>query len=158
MHEIDEEHELAVQNFVRALGGETDRTFQQALADNILDPHPVMTDVFRHPRLAKRSLLATRYLIDQANASNLHPDPDEPQSKRRSRARFRNLVGAERRLLEELVAAERARLGLDISSAPSARGRALRRLKQRHLQEFQELTRQEEEKLLAEKISKRRAD
>jgi len=146
---------------IEYLSSRTDEDFRDALADNIEDPVDVETAAFRDVQLAYRSLAAARFLIDHANTTIALKMADQSKKARvRGSARFRDRVGMERRLLESIVAGDRARNGI-LTNAPSAQGRALRRLKQLHLDEFQALKREEQEKIdreAAERREQRRAE
>ena len=138
---------VELRSTIEYLSSRTDEDFRDALADNLFEPDEVETAAFRHTELAWRSLAAARYLIDHANTTIKAREGD--QSKKGAQlatARFRDRVGMERRLLESIVAGDRARNGI-LSNAPSAQSRALRRLKQRHLDEFQALKRVEQAKI-----------
>ena len=142
---------------IQVLDRQTDVDFAEALADCIMDPEPVEVAAFRSGQLAHRSLAATQFLIDHANTTiNTREGEDASRKwKQRATARFRDRVGLERKLLIQIVNGELARQGRDPSNAPSAQGRALRRLKQLHLDEFQALKREEQEKIDAENRPRR---
>jgi len=142
------------------LNTRTDEDFAEALADCIIDPIPVEVAAFRSSELAYRSLVAARFLIKHANTTielkKMGEDPNQSKKARiKGTARFRDRVGMERQLLEQIVAGDNARNGR-VSSAPSAQSRALARLKQRHLAEFQDLKREEQAKIDAEAAERRR--
>jgi hypothetical protein len=144
-----------VASTIAYLSTRTDEDFAEALADCIVDPLPAEVAAFRSSELAYRSLVAARYLIKHANTTMEHREGDASVKwKQRRTARFRDRVGMERRLLEQIVAGDNARSGR-VSNAPSAQSRALRRLKQRHLAEFQELKREEQAKIDAEAKERR---
>lgn len=145
-----------VQETIVYLNTRTDEDYAEALADCIMDPRPEEVAAFRSSELAYRSLVAARYLIKHANTTMEHREGDaSAKGKQRRTARFRDLVGMERQLLEHIVAGDNARKGR-MSQAPSAQSRALRRLKQRHLAEFQELKREEQAKIDEEAAERRR--
>lgn len=149
-----------VASTIAYLNTRTDEDFAEALADCIIDPVPAEVAAFRSSELAYRSLVAARYLIKHANTTielkKMGEDPDQSKKGRiKGTARFRDRVGMERQLLEQIVAGDNARNGR-VSQAPSAQSRALRRLKQRHLAEFQELKREEQAKLDEEAAERRR--
>jgi hypothetical protein len=147
-----------VQSTIAMLAGESDERFAESLADNIMDPMPEETAAFRSPELVARSVAAAKYLIDHVNTVIRTKTGDETSDKdvRRRREAFRNRVGYERRLLEEILRSEELQRGI-IRNAPNPRARALRRLKQRHLAEYQDLVREETEKIAQERRDARRA-
>lgn len=150
-----------INSTIAYLSSRNDTDYAEALADCIMDPEPVEVAAFRSSQLAYRSLVACRYLIDHANTtiayrkqleeSGQTVDDMTTKWKQRATARFRDRVGMERRLLEQIIAGDAARNGR-ISNAPSAQGRALRRLKQLHLDEFQRLKDEEQAKIDAETV------
>lgn len=141
----------AVQETIDYLNTRTDKDFAEALADCIMDPVPDEVAAFRSPELAPRSLIAAQYLIDHAKTTIKYKEHEQTKKgAARGTARFRDEVKYELRLLEDIVRGERARLGI-VDNAPNPRARALRRLKQRHLAEYQELTREEQAKIEEEK-------
>lgn len=136
-----------------------DQQFAEALADCVMDPDPVEQAAFRSDDLALRALVAARYLIDNVNAT-IRQRADESGKAWALRAEhYRNRIGMERRLLESIVAGIRARDG-QIMAAPNPRGRAMRRLAEKHPQEFLELVRDEQEAVAerrrAEKAERKR--
>lgn len=116
-----------VQHVRRLLLLTDDRAYAQALADSIMDPIAEEQAAFRSPELAQRSLVATRFLIDDVNAA-IQRKADESTKSWRSRAdHFRNRVGMERRLLEAIVDGLRAQRGI-LPAQPNPKARAMRRL------------------------------
>jgi hypothetical protein len=99
--------------------------FAEALADNIMEPDPIETDAFRSDELAFQSLAAARYLID--NANSVMNRRRRGSREQRGTERFLQMVGRERRILENVVNGIRARKGM-LPNAPNPRQRALRRL------------------------------
>lgn len=146
-----------VADLITLLSGQSDDRFSEALADCIMDPVPEEVAAFRSPELAARSYAAARYLIDHANTTMRTRAGEEASNKdlRRRTEAFRNKVGRERRILEELVRSLELQRGM-IRSSPNPRARAARRLKQLHLAEYQELVREETEKLAEERREARR--
>lgn len=101
------------------------KEFADALADNIMEPLPVETAAFRSDALAFLSLTAARYLIDHAN--EILRQRHRSRHARRGTQHFVNLVGRERRILENIVNGLRAKNG-DLPNAPNPRKRAMQRL------------------------------
>lgn len=146
-----------VADTIAYLTGQSDDRFGQALADNIMEPDEVETEAFRSPELVGRSLIAARSLLDHVNTVMRTREGPEASNKdlRRRTEIFRNKVGRERRILESIVAEAGMRRGI-IRNAPNPQARALRRLKQLHLAEFQELKREEEARIAEERREARR--
>ncbi len=131
------------------LGLLSDVQYAESLADTIMDPdhpdHAVEVAAFRSPELAKRSLVATRYLIDHVNSTLKHPAGQSNAQRDRAAAHFRDRVGMERRLLEQIVTGLAAQTGR-LDTSPNPRRRAMERLANLHYDEFRALVREEEEK------------
>lgn len=108
-----------------ALEARDPTTFAEALADNIMEPDPVETAAFRSDDLAFKSLVATRYLIENTQ-SILRRRRRGSVAQRRTEG-FIQKVGRERRVLENIVNGIRARTGV-LPNTPNPRQRAMRRL------------------------------
>lgn len=132
----------------------SDRDFREALADNITDPVAEETEAFRSPALAFRSYAATRALIESTNSVIRAREGESDRQWRRRAEEFRTAVGMERRLLELIVAGERARRGVT-AAAPNPTSRALRELARNHPVEFVALKRKHREAIAEEARAKK---
>lgn len=104
--------------------------FAEQLADNIMDPDPVETAAFRHPDLAFKSEIATRYLLENAR-SVLARRRRGSQEQRRTEM-FLSRVNMERRFLKLVTDGQRAQRG-QLPAQPNPRQRALRKLASENL-------------------------
>lgn len=140
------------------LQDKTEDQYADELADCIMSPWPEGVESFRSPALIARSVAAAQYLINDVNSAIRRRGEDAGSNKDKHRAReaFRNKVGRERAILESILREEELRRGI-IRNSPNASARASRRLKQRHLAEYQELKREEEAKIVEEKRAAKRA-
>jgi hypothetical protein len=123
------------------------------------DPIPLAAAqiAFRGPYLATRSYAAAKLLTDKTKIIIETAAPKEGLSRnqaRRHRLEFMARVSQERRLLKIAMDGFLAQKGV-VRSAPNARGRAMRELKQLHLREFQALTRKHERIIKAEDEQKK---
>jgi len=112
----------------------------------------------RGPQLINRSYPAARYLLNDVNTVIKTVAPKEGLSTKQSqryREMFRSKVGRERAVLKVALDGYKAQRGI-LDSAPNPRARAMRVLKQRHLREYQELTRGFEQSIRDERAEKRR--
>ena len=144
-----------VQQMIAYLKTRTEDDFAEALADVIMEPYSVGVAAFHAPELRRKSLIACKYLADHARAVMRHREPSASNKfLQGATERFLAKVNRERRLIENQITGDLADRGI-ISQSPSPRARALRRLKQRHVAEFQELFREETEKLKEENRRKK---
>ena len=112
---------------IRQLTALDDVPFAEALADNVMDPVAEETAAFRSDELARRSLAATQYLINNVN-STIKKNAGESNKGWQHRAEhYRSRIGMERRQLLDIVRGMDARLGR-INNAPQPRRRAEKRL------------------------------
>jgi hypothetical protein len=153
-----------LQRTIQMLAAESDDRFSEALADCIMDPVQEEVEAFRSPELIVRSVAAARYLIDHVNTimrTRSGPDASSKDLRRRTEA-FRNKVGRERRLLEEIQRSLELQRGI-IRNAPNPRARAMKRLWQLNLAgdvpmgTAARLLEEEQEKVVIAKREARRA-
>jgi hypothetical protein len=118
---------------------------------------------FRSERLAVKSLAACRLILGQIHVQ-LQRDAEQKPHWARSARLFQNTVGYERRILEQVVAGQRAMSGV-LPSSPNPRARAMEALKESdcahcgtHLTpQFLDILREEEAKAVERKRAQRDA-
>lgn len=133
-----------VERTIKILAAEPDDRYASSLADCVMDADkkdPELREIvaieqaaFRSPELVARSVIAARYLIDHVNTvirTRTGPEASSNEVRRRTEA-FRNKVGRERRLLEEIQRSLELQKGI-IRNAPNPRARAMKRLWQLNL-------------------------
>lgn len=145
-----------IEQTIAELGALDDRQFTESLADNIMEPRSEETAALRSPALAFRSYAATRALIDQTNAHLLRRTGESDKAWASRAIDFRTRVGVERRLLEVIVAGERARRGIT-AAPPNPTSRALRELSKNHPEEFVALKRKHKEAIVEEARARKAA-